>query len=156
MSIRATRANTIVSNGASADTGMAPLMLNGPMATLSPLPRPERLDSYTHEAERDPHEEIVRLEEHIEKLDAQIEGCRKFILASRIATAAGGIVLFAMLFGAVRFDAGVMAAAVAALLGGFVVWGSNSSTSKEAAKELTAAEADRAALIEFVNPRVIP
>jgi hypothetical protein len=152
----ALRANTMVSNGASVDTGMAPLRLNGSMATPSPPPRPERLDLYAHDAEHDPHEEIVRLEEHIEKLDAQIEGCRKFILTSRIATAAGGIVLFAMLFGAVRFDPGVMAAAVAALLGGFVVWGSNSSTSKEAAKELTAAEADQAALIEVINPRVIP
>jgi hypothetical protein len=32
-----------------------------------------------------------------------------------------------------RFDLGIMAAAVAALLGGIVVWGSNSSTAKEAA-----------------------
>jgi cob(I)alamin adenosyltransferase len=29
----------------------------------------------------DPHEEIVRLEEHIEELAAKIESCRKFILA---------------------------------------------------------------------------
>jgi hypothetical protein len=51
---------------------------------------------YAHETERDPHEDIVRLEEHIEELDAKIETCRKFILASRIAMAAGGIVLAAM------------------------------------------------------------
>ena len=47
------------------------------------------------ETERDPHEDIVRLEKHIEELDAKIESCRKFILASRIAMAAGGIVLAA-------------------------------------------------------------
>jgi len=111
---------------------------------------------YARETERDPHEEIVRLEEHIEELDAKVEGCRKFILASRIAIAAGGTVLAAMLVGAIRFDPGTMAAAVGAFLGGIVVWGSNHSTSKEAAKELTAAEADRAALIEMINPRVIP
>ncbi len=58
----------------------------------APLPS-GRLDLYAHETERDPHEEIVRLEEHIEELDAKIESCRKFILASRIAMAAGGIVL---------------------------------------------------------------
>jgi hypothetical protein len=110
---------------------------------------------YAHETERDPHEDIVRLEEHIEELDAKIDSCRKFILASRIAMAAGGIVLAAMLVGAIRFDPGTMAAAVAAFLGGIVVWGSNRSTSKEAAKELIAAEADRAALIEMINPRVI-
>jgi hypothetical protein len=81
--------------------------------------------------------------------------CRKFILASRIAIAGGGVVLAAMLVGAIRFDPSVMAAAVAAFLGGIVVWGSNRSTAKEAAKESAAAEADRAALIEMINPRVI-
>jgi hypothetical protein len=34
-------------------------------------------------------------------------------------------------------------------------WGSNSSTAKEATKELAAAESKRAALIEQLNPRVI-
>jgi len=32
----------------------------------------------------DPHEEIVRLEEHTEELAAKIGSCRKFILAARI------------------------------------------------------------------------
>ena len=39
----------------------------------------------------DAHEEIVRLEEHIEELAAKIDSCRKFILAARIAVAAGGL-----------------------------------------------------------------
>ena len=39
----------------------------------------------------DPHEEIVRLEEHVEELAAKIESCNKFILASRIAVAGGGL-----------------------------------------------------------------
>jgi hypothetical protein len=103
----------------------------------------------------DPHEEIVRLEEHIEELAAKIESCRKFILASRIAVAGGGLVLAAMLVGAIRSDLGLMAAAVSLLLGGIVVWGSNSSTAKEATKEMAAAESERAALIEQINPRVI-
>ena len=110
---------------------------------------------YTDEREGDPHDEIVRLEAHIEELAAKIESCRKFILASRIAMAAGGIVLAAMFLGAIRFDPATMAAAVAALLGGIVVWGSNGSTAKEAAKELAVAEADRAALIETIDLHVI-
>ncbi len=57
--------------------------------------------------------------------------------------------------GAIRFDPAAMAAAVAALLGGIVVWGSNGSTAREAAKELAAAEADRAALIEMIDLHVI-
>ena len=103
----------------------------------------------------DPHEEIVHLEEQIDELAAKIESCRKFILASRIAVAGGGVVLAAMLVGAIRSDLGLMAAAVASLLGGIVVWGSNSSAAKEAAKELAAAESERAALIAHINPRVI-
>ena len=60
-----------------------------------------------------------------------------------------------MLFGAIRFDLGLMAAAVSLLLGGIVAWGSNTSTAKEATKELAAAESERAALIEQINPRVV-
>jgi len=82
---------------------------------------------YANKSDGDPHDEIVRLEAHIEELAAKIESCRKFILASRIAMAGGGI----------------------------VVWGSNGSTAKEAAKELAAAEADRAALIEMIDLHVI-
>ena len=36
----------------------------------------------------------------------------------------------------VRFDPGILAAAVAALLGGIVIWGSNRSTAMEAMKDL--------------------
>jgi hypothetical protein len=61
-----------------------------------------------------------------------------------------------MLVGAIRVDPGAMAAAIAAFLGGIVVCGSNTSRAEEAAKELVTAEADRAALIEAIDPRVIP
>ena len=110
---------------------------------------------YTHKNDGNPHDEIVRLEAQIEALSAKIESCSKFILASRIAMASGGIVIAAILLGAIRCDPAAMTAAVAALLGGVVVWGSNGSTAKEAAKELSAAEVDRAALIEMIDLRVI-
>jgi hypothetical protein len=64
---------------------------------------------HPHSSDGDPHDEIVRLEGHIEELSAKIESCRKFILASRIATSGGGIVLCAMLLGAIRFDPATMA-----------------------------------------------
>jgi hypothetical protein len=114
------------------------------------------LNLHVDKSDVDLHEEIVRLEEHVEDLADKIESCRKLILAARIATGGGGIVLAAMLLGALRFDLGAMAAAVAALLGGIVVWGSNGSTAKEVAKQLATAEADRAALIEKIDLRVIP
>jgi hypothetical protein len=103
-----------------------------------------------------PRNEIVRLEAHIEELTARLESCRKFILAARIAVAGGGIVLLAQFLGALRFDPQVMLLAVAACLGGIVLWGSNGSTAKEAQRELSAAEANRKALIGMIDLRVVP
>src|SRR5579864_5821076 len=103
----------------------------------------------------DPREEIVRLEAQIEALAARIENCRKFILAGRIAVAGGGVLLVALLLDAIRFDLQLMMLAMAALLGGIVVWGSNSSTAQEAESELAAAEANRKALIGLIDLRVV-
>jgi hypothetical protein len=103
----------------------------------------------------DPHKEIVRLEAQIEELAGRIENCRKFILAGRIAAAVGGLLLVALLLGAIRFDLQLMMLAMAALLGGIVVWGSNGSTAKEAENELAAAEANRKALIGMIDLRVV-
>jgi hypothetical protein len=103
----------------------------------------------------DPHDEIERLEARIETLAARIENCRKFILAARIAVAAGGILLAALLFGMMLPNLTMMALAMAALLGGIVVWGSNGSTAKEAANEMAAAEAKRAALIGLIELRLV-
>ncbi len=104
----------------------------------------------------DPHDEIERLEARIDELVAKLESCRKFILVSRIAIVAGAALLAALLLGAIRFDATEMIAAVAALLGGTVGWGSNRSTANEAAAELAAAEAERKALIGSIDLRVVP
>jgi len=106
-------------------------------------------------AENDPHDEIVRLEAQIEQLAAKLESCRKFILAGRVAAAAGGIALVALLFGVIAFDPGAMALAAAALLGGIVAWGSNGSTAKEATAEMAAAESRRAVLIGELDLRTI-
>jgi hypothetical protein len=105
--------------------------------------------------EIDPHDEIARLEVQIEVLAAKIENCRKFILAGRIAAGAGGALLVALLLGGIRFDLQLMMLAMAALLGGIVVWGSNGSTANEANSELAAAEANRKALIGLIDLRVV-
>lgn len=105
--------------------------------------------------ESDPHDEIERLEALIEELSSRLESCRKFILGARIAIAAGGILLAALLFGAVRFDARLMLVAAAAVLGGIVAWGSNDSTAKETAAEMAATEAERGALIERLELRPV-
>ena len=107
-------------------------------------------------ADTDPHDEIERLETQIEELTARIESCRKFILAARIAVIGGGVLFVALLLDVIRFDLQLMMLAMAALLGGIVVWGSNSSTAKEAAAERAAAEGSRKALIGVMELRVVP
>ena len=107
------------------------------------------------DTDTDPHDEIERLEALIEGLTARIESCRKFTLAGRIAVIGGGVLFAALLLDVVRFDLQLMMLAMAALLGGIVVWGSNSSTAKEAAAERTAAEASRKALIGMMELRVV-
>jgi hypothetical protein len=95
----------------------------------------------------DLHNEIERLEAQIDEIAARLESCRKFVLVGRIALMAGAVLLAAVLLGALTFDPRPLLAAIAAVLGGIVMWGSNSSTAKEAAAQLAKAEADRAALI---------
>jgi undecaprenyl pyrophosphate phosphatase UppP len=104
----------------------------------------------------DPHDEIVRLEEQIEELAERIEGCRKFILAARVAIPAGGALVLAIFVGLIQFDLLLMAVGITALLGGFVLLGSNSTTAKQAASEMREAEAARAALIGRIQLRAIP
>jgi hypothetical protein len=104
----------------------------------------------------DLRDEIVQLEAQIDELAARIESCRKFILVGRIAVAGAGVVLIATLVGAIPFGPSVIAATVAAVLGGIVAVGSNRSTATEAMRELTAAEAKRAALIGQIDLRLVP
>jgi hypoxanthine-guanine phosphoribosyltransferase len=104
----------------------------------------------------DHRDEIVRLEAQIDELADRIESCRKLILAGWIAVVAGAVVLIAILVGAIHFDLSVMAIAIAAVLGGIVVAGSNRSTAQEATGELTAAEARRTALIDHIDLRLVP
>ena len=89
-------------------------------------------------ADDDLHDQISSLEAHIDELTGVIESCRKLILVSKVAIAAGGIWLLAFTFGAIEFDPMAMIAAISAVIGGTVVFGSNTSTSKQALVEITA------------------
>jgi hypothetical protein len=106
-------------------------------------------------ANSDPRDEIVRLEARIEELAAQVESCRKFILASQLAMVLGAVLLAAPMLGVILFDPLAMSAAIVALLGGVVVLGSNSSTAREARAQIAAAEADRAKLIGAIDFQVV-
>jgi hypothetical protein len=62
----------------------------------------------------------------------------------------------AVLLGAIRSDPAVMIAALAAVIGGIVLLGSNGSTAEEASADLAAAEAERAELIGAIDLRLVP
>jgi hypothetical protein len=103
----------------------------------------------------DLHEEILHIEARIEELADVIESCRKFILISKVAMAAGGTLILAIIIGAVGFDPTVMIGALAAVIGGTVVCGSNTSTFKQTTTAMKAAEAHRAELIGRMDLRVV-
>jgi metal-dependent hydrolase (beta-lactamase superfamily II) len=106
-------------------------------------------------ADDDPHAQILRLEDDIEELTEIVERCRKVILISKLAIVAGGICLFALTLGVIKFDPMIMIGAIAAVIGGTVIFGSNTSTSKQTGAAIKAAEELRAELIGKINLRVV-
>ena len=106
-------------------------------------------------ADGDVRDQIARIESEIEQLAKTLDGCRKTMLLSKVAIAAGAVWIPAYLFGAIRFDATAMTAVIAAVIGGIVVFGSNSSTLKQTATTMKAAERHRAELIDMINLRVV-
>jgi hypothetical protein len=103
----------------------------------------------------DPREQIARLEARIDELAEVMERCRKIILASKVAIAGGGIWMLAVIVGTVGFDPLAMVAAIAAVLGGTVLFGSNTTTAKQISAAMRDAEARRAELIGGLELRVV-
>jgi hypothetical protein len=103
----------------------------------------------------DLRDQISRIETDIEEHAKTLDGCRKAMLLSKVAIAAGGIWLSAYLLGAIWFSAMAMICAMAAVIGGVVVFGSNLNTSKQTTTEIKAAEKYRAELIDTINLRTV-
>jgi hypothetical protein len=87
------------------------------------------------------------LEHHADGL----ERCRKAMLLSKVAIWAGGAGVLAYVLGPIWFDPTILVGALAAIIGGVVVHGSNSSTSKQIMGAMKAAEAQRAELIGMID-----
>ena len=100
-------------------------------------------------------DQISRIESYIEQLAKTLDGCRKAILLSKVAIAAGGMWILAYFLGAIRFDPTTVIGAIAAVIGGVVFFGSNASTSKQAMAAMKAAETRRAELIDMIDPRAV-
>jgi hypothetical protein len=72
-----------------------------------------------------------------------------------MALLAGAMWLLASTVGAISLDPVALIGAIAAVIGGIVVFGSNTSTSKQAALGIKAAEARRAELIGKIELRPV-
>jgi hypothetical protein len=96
----------------------------------------------------DPRDQIALLEGRIETLADSIERCGKFALAAKILVIAGAAWFALLLVSVVAFDPTLFVAAMAAILGGIVLAGSNATTRAQAEADLKTAEAMRADLIE--------
>lgn len=102
----------------------------------------------------DPHDQIAAIEEQIEQLADAAERCRKFILAGKIAIAAGALWFFALLTGLAAGPAAFIGA-TAALIGGIVAVGTNKATRGDLLESVATAERSRAALIESMTLRPV-
>ena len=106
--------------------------------------------------EADLSEQIARLEGQIERHAETIERCHKISLVSRAAIGLGAVAGAGTLLGLITYYPTVLIGAFAAVIGGTVVFGSNSSTWAQTAAALKAAEALRAELIKRISFQVIP
>jgi hypothetical protein len=91
----------------------------------------------TDMADGDLRDQIARLEADIEQLAETLDRCRKAMALAKVAIAAGGVLILAYFLGAIGFDPAILIGALAAIIGGVVVFGSNSSTSLLTARGAT-------------------
>ncbi|MGB6588948.1 MAG: hypothetical protein WBE93_23665, partial [Pseudolabrys sp.] len=103
-------------------------------------------------ADRDLSDQIARLEADIEQLADSIDRCRKAMLLSKIAIAGGGICMVAYFLVPIGFDPTILIGALAAIIGGVVILGSNVGTSKQAMAAMKDAQTQRANLIDTIDP----
>ena len=100
-------------------------------------------------------DEVARLEERIEALAAELARCRKISFAAKVAITAGIAWIVLVLATIISFAPGTFFAAMAAVLGGTVLLGSNKTTWEQTEAALQAADTARAGLIERMELRVV-
>jgi hypothetical protein len=101
------------------------------------------------------HDKIARIEIDLEKLAGTLDRCRKAMLLAKVTIVAGALWMLAASIGIVRFDSAAALGGIVAVIGGIVVYGTNSSTSKQTREAMKAAERNRSDLIDMINPRAV-
>jgi hypothetical protein len=100
-------------------------------------------------------DQIAQLEARGEALAEAIDRCRKISLAAKLAIAGGAAWIGLVLLLVFPFIPGTVIAAMAAVIGGTVLLGSNATTWKQAEADLRQTEVMRANLIGRMDLRVI-
>ena len=103
----------------------------------------------------DQRRRIMDLEREIEQLSLSAERCRKIMLASKVAAAAGAVILVCLALGILRFQAGAFLASLTAVLAGLALLGTHSSTLEEVVGALKEREAERSRIIDGLGLRVV-
>jgi hypothetical protein len=98
---------------------------------------------------------IVRIEERIEELREGIARCRKLSVAAKLAIGAGAIWIVLTLLSLVPYVPFMAIGAMAAVIGGIVLLGSNSTTWTQTETALAASEAMRAEWTGQPDMRVV-
>ena len=100
-------------------------------------------------------DDIARIEERIEELGEAVARCRKISLAAKVAIGAGAAWLALTLLSLAPFVPFMLVGAMAAVIGGVVLLGSNSTTWTQTEAQLRASEAMRAEWIGRLELRVV-
>jgi hypothetical protein len=100
-------------------------------------------------------EDIAQLEARIEALAEARERCRKISLAAKIAISAGAVWALLTLTTLVPFYPSMFFGALAAMIGGVVLLGSNKTTWEQTEGALREAERTRSMLIGRIELRVV-
>ena len=101
------------------------------------------------------HDDIARIEAHIEELAEAIERCRKFSLFAKAIIAAGAVWLALSILMVVSFTPETTLTALAAIIIGVVMLGSNKTTWTQTETALHASEAMRAGMIGRMQLHVV-
>jgi hypothetical protein len=94
------------------------------------------------------YKQIADLETEIEGLAEAAEQARKIIIVAKVATAAGGLLLVAIMFGVFQYDPVALVVGITAFLGGIAAYGTNRSSLDEIVTSIRSREARRAEMID--------
>ena len=103
----------------------------------------------------DPTDEIAGIEARLEQLAEAAERCRKIIMVSKVVIAASALLLLVMILGLFGSGPTIALGSIAAVLGGIVSLGSNTSTLQQTMDAIDAAEAQRSELIGRIELRLV-